>query len=326
MERCLRVPVRNARQCSMKSDNQSLTERSKCILTGIAHQRLCSIVGDLVCNIIISKMTAFPWTQVLILVELLAGLSKSFIGYSENLRREKISTRLLATLLVIELLANLAVGYLTSRRFWKCGIWTQNSFLMALVADILLWYWEGACTYFIITTSVRSDFKRGISMDSFWLTLKSSIVAVVIATPFGIAALRSLLKQPLAKCSSSSRVASIAILSCSIVLLILSYILFEEGHVCDLFIWILPIYCSLLSIGLGTWAAVEPERQVLVHGLLVLVPPIFTFLVVFTKSLILPGNPLSIEEDGANSDTCHDEGTKKTLLIRSAKLTRCILG
>ena len=144
--------------------------------------------------------------------------------------------------------------------------------------------------------------------------LKSTIAAVVLATPFAVASIRSLLKQPLAECSSSSRADSVVVLSSSCVLVImgLTYLLTffhgnffisrMNGFILNLVFfcgWAFFVYCHILPVVLGIWASVEPERQVLVHSLLIIVPPIFTSAVVFMRYKVFPKNYPRLEENEA---------------------------
>ena len=117
---------------------------------------------------------------------------------------------------------------------------------------------------------------------------------MVLGTSFSVATIRSYLKQPLEECTSSSRVdgivilSSCAVLSASAFCLKLDFYYFDNLNVSQFFLGIFAFIYIVLPLSLGIWASVQPERQVLVHGLLMVVPPILTFLVVDMNNALLP--------------------------------------
>ena len=262
-------------------------------------------------------MGSSPWTALLAGVEVVAGLSKGFFGYSEDRHRRNQIRVVVWILLTIESGANIAVGVFSIRRFWKCGGLTRTSF--TFVGDLVLFVYEAFYTFEYLNTKQApvSEFKSGlISIETICLSLKEMIAPVLMGMPFGIAAIRSYLKQPLKECSSSSQVDSIVILCSSVLLcgLISCLVVGYYARVFDIFdlegalaffsgLFLFTIF--VLPVSLGIWAAAQPERQVLVHGLLLIVPPILTWMVVFVKNIRPEYNPSEPkdEEDPMRSNT-----------------------
>ena len=112
--------------------------------------------------------------------------------------------------------------------------------------------------------------------------------AFVIGAPVAVAALFSLLGD-FDDCPPSSRAEGLIILICSALMpgaVFLFYIKWEKSW-SSAFAY--PAFYALLPFGLGIWGSIQPERQVLVNGHLIITPPLLTFSVVSIKYGLLPG-------------------------------------
>lgn len=223
-------------------------------------------------------------TVTLVVTEITAGLSKSLFPHAEDPGKARIYKAIISFLLLIELAANITIGIWTLIRFAKCGPLTIVAFAFAMIADVSMWLAEAWIAFSVLEMQIPRGFMRGfISHPASWV---SFFVLLITVLPFGAGAIRSFFLQPLRECSKIAGTEAGFVLgfSCICIFNILGWVLFGRKTVL--------LACSLMSVltfttVLGIWTSAQPERQIIVHGLLVIVPPTVTLLLNWAKLTFL---------------------------------------
>ena len=252
-------------------------------------------------------MESFPLTPVLAAAGVAAGICKGFFGYSEGKRRRIPIGMVIFLLLAAQLGANVVVGYFTMKRFWKCGVLARITFFTASIAGVILWILEATITFAYLNKKPRDEYKRGLTVHSLLLTLKLLAATVAVGFPAAVAVIRSELFQPLEECSRTLIVDSIVSLLFSFlavfafVLVLLVRFLEHTGayrcgidHLEGLSIVGLLTSSCIFPVGVAMIAWPHYDRQLMVHGLIVLVPPVLTSAVTFMKFVFLPDFDIGI--------------------------------
>lgn len=234
--------------------------------------------------------------------EVVAGLVKSAI-HGPKERHEHWRFRFLGAmvLLAVELGCNVAVGVFTIRRFESSGTITKAAFGTLLAADVMLWVMEAGLTIVIIS----SRYRDGTLLQFCRRTLLYGACIAPVVIPFIVGAIRSLLIG-FPDCSESQRTESIVMIVVGV--LFMSIVLFRP-HKTSVYIR-LPYAIFVVSVvcfSLGLWTAIRPERQIIISGLLVVLPPMATLLIGYAKEDTI--DDLEIEAPRSARSEASSEGS-----------------